>query len=341
MIKDAKIENFGPIERLDGAGFGQVNLFIGSNGSGKTILLKALYSVIRAQEETGRGDDHRAFAEVLGDKLYWTFQVEKLGDLVRRGVGNRLRVAITMSDNTAAAFEFGIDTTKKVLPLHNNLPPREHNSVFLPPKEVLSLSKVILKSTIQDKAFGFDSTYTDLVLALQNPPQRGRDYDAFSKSRQYLEHMFQGRVEYQPDIEQWVYRRGNSRFSVHSTAEGIKKIAIIDTLLGNRFLSPGSVVFIDEPESALHPTAISKLLDIVSLLSEQGIQFFIATHSYYVIKKLQLLSLGHNKSVPTFVNDLETGWRREDLRDGMPDNEIIKESIRLYEQEIEVIGGWQ
>ena len=205
----------------------------------------------------------------------------------------------------------------------------------------MSLSKVILKSTIQDKAFGFDSTYTDLVLALQNPPQRGRDYDAFSKSRQYLEHMFQGRVEYQPDIEQWVYRRGNSRFSVHSTAEGIKKIAIIDTLLGNRFLSPGSVVFIDEPESALHPTAISKLLDIVSLLSEQGIQFFIATHSYYVIKKLQLLSLGHNKSVPTFVNDLETGWRREDLRDGMPDNEIIKESIRLYEQEIEVIGGWQ
>ncbi|WP_368501347.1 AAA family ATPase [Oceanobacter sp. 5_MG-2023] len=52
--------------------------------------------------------------------------------------------------------------------------------------------------------------------------------------------------------------------SQHS--EGIKKIAILDTLLGNRF----SVVFVDEPESALHPTAIVQLIDILALLAAKG-----------------------------------------------------------------------
>jgi len=44
------------------------------------------------------------------------------------------------------------------------------------------------------------------------------------------------------------------------TAEGIKKIAILDTLLGNRYLDTSSIVFIDEPEAALHPQAVSQSL---------------------------------------------------------------------------------
>lgn len=335
MIKHVKLENFGPIRSIDARDFAPINLIIGSNGSGKTILLKALYAMVRSQEEWARGDDPRTFPEVLSDKLYWTFQADKLGDLVRKGPGNRLKASITMHDNSGLAYEFGVDTSRKVTPLHNNLPHRSANSIFLPPKEVLSLAKVILKSGLQDKVFGFDATYTDLVLALQNLPQRGRNYDAFNRSRRSLEQLFEGRMEYDEKTEQWVYRRGNSRFSVHTTAEGIKKIAILDTLLGNRFLSPDSIVFIDEPEAALHPRAISQLLDIIQLLSEQGIQFFLATHSYYVIKKLFILAIEHTAHVPILVNDTETEWQQFDLLQGLPENEIIKESIRLYDQELE------
>jgi len=43
---------------------------------------------------------------------------------------------------------------------------------------------VIIKTGIQDKSFGFDATYTDLVLALQNPPQKGRNYEEFAQARQ-------------------------------------------------------------------------------------------------------------------------------------------------------------
>ncbi|MDO6805281.1 hypothetical protein Q4595_22705, partial [Wenyingzhuangia sp. 1_MG-2023] len=113
------------------------------------------------------------------------------------------------------------------------------------------------RSALQNREFGYDSTYSDLVLALQNQPQRGRNYDGFSKSRKQLEQMYQGKVTFENN--EWLYKQGNSRYSIHSTAEGIKKIAVLDTLLGNRFLTPGSVVFVDEPESALHPTAIVQL----------------------------------------------------------------------------------
>ncbi|MGB4811733.1 MAG: AAA family ATPase [Methylophilaceae bacterium] len=313
-----------------------LNLIIGKNGAGKTFLLKTLYSTVKSQEEFGRGDDKRDFSEVLADKLYWIFQAEKLGDLVTKGTGNRLKVSVSMSDNTSLAYEFGPDTTKKIVPIHNNLNNRTFNSIFLPPKEVLTLEKVILKSALQDRAFGFDATYSDLALALRNPTQRGRNYDAFTRSRQLLEAMFEGRVEFDAQADKWVYKQGSSKFSIMTTAEGVKKIAILDTLLGNRYLTPESILFIDEPESALHPTAIVKFMEILELLAKTGIQIFIATHSYYVIKKLFLIAQKEKQSIPVFLENEGKSWSVHDLKSGMPDTEIINESIRLYEEELEV-----
>lgn len=335
MIQRFKFEHFGPLERISVQNVGKINLIIGANSCGKTFLLKALYSVVRSQEESGRGDDRRDFSAVLSDKLYWTFQAEKLGDLVRKGEGNRLSVSMTMFDNCSVVFAFGQDTKKNIKIDHNNLPKRKANSVFLPPKEVLSLNQVILKTAVQEKTFGFDATYSDLVLALQNPPQRGRNYDKFAQSRQRLEKMFQGRVEYDVQYEKWVYKKGKSKFSINTTAEGIKKIAMLDTLLGNRYLSPESIIFIDEPESALHPTAITQFLEIIYILSQQGIQFFIASHSYFVVKKLRLIAQKYNLDIPTITGSVSETWQQNNLKDGIPDNEIVSESIRLFNEELE------
>jgi predicted ATPase len=73
--------------------------------------------------------------------------------------------------------------------------------------------------------------------------------------------------------------------TVTLTAKGQLTLPRLDTLLGNRFLDPDSIVFIDEPESALHPAALSQLLDIVAELEKRSIQFFLANHSYFVVKK--------------------------------------------------------
>lgn len=290
-IQSFSLENFGPLDSISGKHLGGLNLIIGANSTGKTFLLKALYAIQRAQEETGRGDDHRSFEQVLSEKLYWVFQPEQLGDLVARGSGKRLEANFEIDKTYSLAFGFGPDTAKNVTVNHNTLPAREANSIFLPPTGVLGLFNVILKSALQDRLFGFDATYVDLVLALQTPTEADRNFDVFKDSRKHLEDMFHGRIVFDGSTNKWIYRKGNTRFSIHATAEGVKKIAILDTLLGNRFLTPDSVVFIDEPESALHPKAISDLLEIILELSKQGIQFFMTTHSYFVIKKLYLIAI--------------------------------------------------
>ncbi len=76
-------------------------------------------------------------------------------------------------------------------------------------------------------------------------------------------------------------------------------------------------------------------MDIITILSKTGIQFFIATHSYYVIAKLLINATKNKISMPilSFLNEnIEYG----NLLNGMPENLIIDESVRLYEEEIEV-----
>ncbi|WP_027186139.1 AAA family ATPase [Desulfovibrio inopinatus] len=332
MLNKIELKNFGPLDRLNWSMLGSINLVIGGNGTGKTFLLKALYSAMRTLEEYRRGDDQRTAAEILADKLYWTFQPDKIGDLVTKGADGPLSCAVQFDDQNFI-YSFGKDTTKQISSLENHVQPRSSNSIFLPAKEVLSLHQIILKSREQDKTFGFDDTYLDLARALRQSPTRGKNYSEFAKSRQSLEDILGGRVEYDEASGRWQFKKGNQKFPIGVTAEGIKKIAILDTLLGNRYLDTNSIVFIDEPESALHPVAVSKFLDIVAVLAERGIQFFLASHSYFVVKKLFLIAQEQNVSIPV-ISAHDNEWVTANLKDGMPENTIIDESIRLYKEEV-------
>lgn len=335
MINQVKLQNFGPLNEVNWVALGKINLVIGGNGSGKTFLLKAIYSSLRTLEEYKRGDEQRSASEILADKLYWTFQAEKIGDLVSKGADAPLSSLLTIGGREFS-YSFGKDTSRQILGLENHVPTRTSNSIFLPAKEVLSLHQIILKSREQDKVFGFDDTYYDLAKALRIATSKGNNYKEFVQSRRQLEEKIVGGVvEYDPESGRWQFLKGRHKFPIGVTAEGIKKIAILDTLLGNRYLDTNSVVVIDEPESALHPSAISQLLDIVAMLAERGVQFFMASHSYFVVKKLFLIAQERGWSVPV-ISAIGSTWACEDLKSGMPDNPIVAESIRLYQQEVEL-----
>jgi AAA15 family ATPase/GTPase len=358
MINSVQLKNFGPLAELDWQNLGQINLVIGNNDCGKSFLLKALYTAVRTLEDYKRGDNPDSDAEILADKLFWTFQAEKIGDLVNKKAESPLAFDLIFNDNSFS-YSFGKDTTK-VIHLENQVTPRADNSIFLPTKEVLSLHHIILKSRQQDQVFGFDDTYLDLALALlrrpsnvtrtifgagavplgygsfylSDPSKKGLGSRDFNGSRRLLESMIDGKIEYD-ESNRWYFKKGNQRFPMGTTAEGIKKIAILDFLLGNGHLSENSIIFIDEPESALHPEAISKLLDIIAILAQHGIQFFMASHSYFVIKKLFLIAQEQKMSIPV-LSYQDNAWVQSDLKDDLPDNPIIDESIRLYEEEVDL-----
>lgn len=338
MIQKVTIENLGIIDEIKFDKLQNINLIIGENGTGKSFLLKSLYSAMKTVEEYRRGEDIRSTSDILSERLRWCFQTEKLGDIVKKGSSLPLKFEMQWNDQIFS-YGFTEKTMAKVLNVTNEIEPLNSNSIFIPAKEVLSLFNIILKSREIDKVFGFDDTYYDLVKALRIAPQRGKNYKVFSKSRKTLEDIIGGRVEFDDSTNKWYYRKGKQKFSIGATSEGVKKIAILDRLLGNGYLTKSSVIFIDEIESALHPTAISDFLDIIDIIAfDMGIQVFIASHSYFVIKKLYLNALKRKKSISCI--SLSKGEPQYyDLLDGMPENSIINESVRLYEEEIKEVLG--
>ncbi len=106
MFDRVKLENFGPWTALDWRNLGGINLILGGNSAGKTFLLKAIYSALRTLETYKRGDEPRSASEILIDKLHWTFQAEKVGDLVLRQAQGPLSFAWKIISGHAQAIRF-------------------------------------------------------------------------------------------------------------------------------------------------------------------------------------------------------------------------------------------
>ena len=337
-ISEVRLKNFGMIENFSSNKFANINLIIGENGTGKTFLLKTLYSAVRSLEEYRRGDDIRTISEVLSEKLRWTFQVEKLGDMVTKTAEGGLSLNMRL-ENEEINYQFSQSASSKVGTVLASEKGKAGNSVYIPAKEVLSLFSVILKSREVDKSFGFDDTYYDLVKALRISPSRGKNYTVFANSREAVSDVIDGKVDYDEETGKWYYKnKKNQKFSIGATSEGVKKVAIMDRLLANGYLDNNSIIFIDEIESALHPEAICRFLDMIdTIANDMELQVFITSHSYFVIKKLYLIAL----KKPGLVNCISLNKEKQisvcDLHDGMPENSIIDTSIRLYEQEIEEV----
>lgn len=332
MIKEFHIKSFGPINDLEIKNLSNINLIIGHNGSGKTYLLKSLFAATKTVERYQRGNDPRNYKELLSNNLWWTFQTRQLKNLVRKG-DDKLEFSMKNENDESFSFDFGTFTTKEVNSVQNSFSATNTNSIFLPAKEVLSLQNIILSSREDNQMFGFDETYFDLAKALR-PSIKGHNVKSFSKARKSLKDAIGGKIEFDDTKKTWVFRDNQNRtFDIDITSEGIKKISILDSLLGNHYLCKDSIVFIDELESNLHPNLIKQFLEIISILAKDGIQFFITTHNYFVIKGLYILGHKHNISIPTISFD-EDKISLSDLKVEMPDNPIINESINLYKEEI-------
>lgn len=331
MIKSFTIDNFGPISHLNCKMLGKINLIIGPNQTGKTFLLKALYAALKTVEQHKRGKENRSDKEILSDKLYWTFQTESLGSIVRKGESS-LSFSMRSSSGEEFTYSFGPSTTKKVPVDVNTFSPTNSNVVFIPAKEIISIRDIIIDLREQS-AFGFEEPYSDLAKSLKKT-YKGRNYKAFSDARQKIIDMIGGRLEYDESKKEWLFRDNKRRvYEVTSTSEGVKKISILDVLLGNHYLDNKSIIIIDEIEANLHPAMITRFLDTIQMLADAGLQFFISSHSYFVIKRLYIMAHRLEMNIPVLSFDEEC-CTVGNLREEMPKNSIIDESIALYRDEI-------
>lgn len=293
-----------------------------------------------------------SFKKELSDKLFDSFMPRKngLGDLVQKGNKEKLDVNITIIANGGKYrqpiyFSFGDRTEKSISHCIEHvtpLPPGVLNALFIPAKEVLTAFSDIRNLRLSFYSAGFDDTYLDLINALDLPTTKGRVANDLSKVNQALENLFEGRIEQTGQKEQpFIFKKGNQQFAMQQTAEGIKKIGILTTLITNRQLGKGTILFMDEPETALHPGAVRKMVEMLVAMSKAGVQIFIASHSYFIIKQLANCAKREQINIGCWNLTREPGApvrsSFHNLIDGvLPENSIIEEALKMYDEEIEI-----
>ena len=342
MFSRLELENFGIFNRFVWDDHAKINILIGKNDTGKSQLLKVLYSLAKSLESYNKQSQPNAlqdtFSTILANKLIWTFQPEGkgLGELVTKGQ-SKLKVESRLCEENYY-FSFGRDTTRKITDGSNHIgSPKNLRAIFIPPKEVLTAFDAIAATREQLEIFGFDDTYYDLIMSLRLSTTKGNIQKDMKEVLENLVQLFEGEIV--REGKQFILKRGREKFWMSQVAEGVKKIGILTTLIRNRSLQKGSILFIDEPENNLHPEAIVALVKMLFSLSKADIQIYLATHSYFVIKQFELLARKHNENIQIcslLKEKSNVVGKFHDLRDGLPSNPIIETSLSLYEQDIDL-----
>lgn len=339
MFSDVHLKNFGVFADFQWSGHGRVNVMVGENDTGKSHLLKVLYAFAKSAEN--RATREGADRYLLRDKLRWTFQpTPGLSALIRHGA-KRFELRVELA-RRVYRYSFSHEVNGKPLGIVGGFQQKlatELTAVFLPPKEVLTIFAAIAISRQKYEIYGFDDTYYDLLHLLRVPPTQGEVHPELLAIADDIDGFVGGRIVRKGILDEFMFVRGKCSYGMPQTADGIKKLGILANLIRNRSITPGTILFLDEPETNLHPRAISVFTDMLFRLGQAGVQVYVATHSYFVIKELENLARLHRTSVP-FCSLLRAGdditARFDDLQEGLPDNPIVDESLKLYQRGIDV-----
>ena len=279
-ITRIELERFTAFEKLDINFSPGMNVFIGENGTGKTHLLKVMYAACDAGfKKTGITDKLiKICLPSNGDLGRLVHRKKTLTQCNIKIYQNKIHVHVTFESNhkghiAASENEKG-DWDKSPI-----------KSAYIPVKEILSNAPGF-RSLYHQREVHFEEFYDD-ILNLAYLPQLRRP---FSKEIQImlnlLEDIMGGGVTIKGEEFFLNSKQGNIEFSL--LAEGFRKLGLLWLLLCNGSIRKGSVLFWDEPESNLNPKLYGPLINILLELQRQGVQIFIATHDYVILKELDL-----------------------------------------------------
>lgn len=321
MITDLQLKNFTAFTELAIDFSPGINIIIGENGTGKTQLLKAVLAM-SGPEASGEQAD-----EQLARKLCRLYQPlsEKVGELRRAGTRGDAQLSTTFASGQFITAKFnGSAEVVKVTPasVGEALP-----AIFIPTKEVLSLVRGLTAeqpdlptierifddgyldlarklvregATDLDAKVQLDPKFASIVPRLANliggqylldngrfvfEPGRYEEKSSASRTKAKQAQMYQ-------DSTEWKFvPSGKYRLSSGMTAEGFRKIGVLQRLLSNGSLNPGTTgpLLWDEPESNLNPKLMRDLVQALLELARNGQQIILATHDYVLLKWFDLL----------------------------------------------------
>lgn len=86
----------------------------------------------------------------------------------------------------------------------------------------------------------------------------------------------------------YIVKKDGRKVDFSLEAEGLRKLGLLWKLIRNGLLEEGSILLWDEPEANLNPELFPLVAEILLELQKNGVQIFVATHSYNFAKYLEI-----------------------------------------------------
>lgn len=315
MITRLELTNFSVFSHLVIDFSPKINVIIGENGTGKTHLLKAAYTLCMGSRiHKGNLDTSEDELEsALTSKLIQVFKPldDKLGKMHHHGAAENAHIEANFIRDRKLAIRFHNNSRSIAIQDNVNYKQYDNEPAFIPTKEVLSFMKGF-NSLYERYGLSFDQTYQDICLLLDLPEMRSDRLQEKSKwAMEEIENICKGKfIFYGGGNVTFKSNNTNNEYSANSMAEGFRKLGILSRLLETGAIQPGvsGPLFWDEPECNMNPKLMRLLVEILLELSRNGQQIILATHDYFLLKWFDLLmdkdkedhvrfhSLYHNES---------------------------------------------
>lgn len=293
-LKRLKVKGFGPFAAANLDFSPGINVVIGDNDTGKSQLLRLLYvctavassKAARPQELATKADQRQGIA----DRLVGVFRPDALGRLVMRAPG-RSRAEVDLKFDrvgTPIAFSFASNSSAEVRLESFPGIVLDEAPVFLPSHEILSIVPG-LAALYDSYDVSFDETWRDAAELLVRPALRGRPGTDIERIIEPIRSVLGGYIEDGGDGRFILKRAGSGNYEAPLVSEGLRKFGMISVLVANGTLREQGYLFWDEPEAGLNPESIKVLAPLLAGLASRGTQIFLATHSLFLLRELQML----------------------------------------------------
>lgn len=292
MLKHLHIRNFTVFAEADFE-FGKgLNVIVGTNGTGKSHVLKLGYAVLRSLTSRLRNWNTSLDSPLASLRDIFRPVPADVTELIRRQVATPALVQYALDDERLSpgqlflSPDISTESTLSLTPTSAAAEIQAANTapVFIPAKEILSLGWMYPVSEQLD--LPLDETYLDLLRQLNRLPLKKPGAAGVIAQ---LTQQIGGEIE--AEGSRFYLSLGKQKpMDINVVAEGLRKFGTLQRLLGNGSLTHTSTLFWDEPEANLNPALLRKLAALIAELARQDFQIILATHSLFLLKELHILA---------------------------------------------------
>ncbi|HJA67214.1 ATP-binding protein [Lachnoclostridium sp. An169] len=351
-IKKLVLNNFMAFENAEINWSDNINIICGENSTGKTTLLKVMYSLIKPFSNGSSDNLTKEMAEqLLVKKIQGIFRPDemKIGRLVSRKQGsNRTEFSVELEKKQKITVGFGNRQENHAdVFIEQDGKMEKYEVIYIPTKEMISTVEHFV-SLYDEYHIDFEEMYYDLAKLLDRPLSKGPNTTEQNQVLNNLEDIMKGQI-IQKNKKFYFKIKGEGEFEMGLLSDGYRKLSMIIYMILSGSINKNTILFWDEPETNMNPKMIRPIVQAMIALAQMGVQIFVSTHDYFIQQEFNMIAvypeLNPKKMDIRFVSlfrDEKTRDIQYEMRNSASDlehNAIMQEFDAMYDREQRIIYG--